>query len=264
MRVAKDNPDARAAGADLAKSAAVISRLVKNALLPIAALNFGLQKAEAYFRERFGEELAEKTSGIPAENLIAPKTSVAGPVLQGMAFTLDEDELREMYLALMATAMDDRTASLAHPAFAEIIRQLSAEEVAVLNLVMSQGIDRPIAQLQYRANDGSGTMLAANHVLPVVDGDGRPWDDETLSSHFGNWIRLGLVEVIYSTYLVRPNAYDWVQKHHFYEEAARKVPDGYSMGSIPGILRTTDFGDSFAEAVGIAASSSSTVRLGDE
>jgi Abortive infection alpha len=77
--------------------------------------------------------MGAKVADIPDENLITPPASIAVPALQGLSYTFEEPNLKEMYLNLLATASDDRQADQAHPAFAEIIKQLTPNETLVLN-----------------------------------------------------------------------------------------------------------------------------------
>jgi len=100
---------------------------------PLGAL-FGVSRD--YFDNDFGNDLSDRMALIPEDDLITPRLSVAGPAVQGIAFTLDEPNLKAMYLNLLAAASDKRVASQAHPSFADIIRQLTAEEAVGLGPVL--------------------------------------------------------------------------------------------------------------------------------
>ena len=124
IKAAGDDPKVKEAASNLGKTAITLTKTINNALLPIAAVNFAFDKARVYFSEKFQKDLSEKAECIPPEHLVEPKASVAGPTLQGLAFTHEEPNLKEMFLNLLATSMDGRRADLAHPAFVEIIKQL--------------------------------------------------------------------------------------------------------------------------------------------
>ena len=132
LKAAGDNPNVKEAGQNLGQTALTVTKLINNALLPIAAVNFAFDKAKVYFAEKFPQDIAAKTAAIPPEQVVEPKASIAGPALQGLAFTHEEPNLKEMYLSLLATAMDGRVAADAHPAFVEVIRQLSSEEAQLM------------------------------------------------------------------------------------------------------------------------------------
>lgn len=90
IKAAGDNPEVKEAGKNLGKTALTITKIINNALLPIAAVNFAFDKARIYYKEKFQQELSQKTSAIPSESIIEPKASIAGPALQGLAFTHEE------------------------------------------------------------------------------------------------------------------------------------------------------------------------------
>jgi hypothetical protein len=76
IRIAGENPEAREAGKNLGKAALTITTAINNCLLPLAALNFGIEKAKAYFNGKFQEEIARKISKIPADQVVPPKPSL--------------------------------------------------------------------------------------------------------------------------------------------------------------------------------------------
>src|SRR5512139_3868627 len=86
MKAAGDNPKVKEAGNNLGKTAVTLTQALNNVLLPVAAVNFAIDKARNYFTEDFQKDLAEKTSAIPPEQMVEPKASLAGPALQGLAF----------------------------------------------------------------------------------------------------------------------------------------------------------------------------------
>src|SRR4051812_17388195 len=96
IKAAGDNPDVKAAGAQLGKTALTITKTINNALLPLAAVNFAFEKAKAYFAGPFQDDMAEKAASIPEEDIIEPKASIAGPALQGLAFAHEEANLKAL------------------------------------------------------------------------------------------------------------------------------------------------------------------------
>ncbi len=61
---------------------------------------------------------------------VSPQLS--GPVLEGLRFLEDDSLLAEMFINILARALDRETASTAHPAFVEILKQLSPDEALIL------------------------------------------------------------------------------------------------------------------------------------
>ena len=98
---------------------------------------YPVKKANLTFRyklEAFEDDLKDKTQHIPPEHLQEPPVMIAGPTLEALRYTYDEKELREMYENLLASAMDNRISSEAHPSFVDTIKQLSPLDAIVLRM----------------------------------------------------------------------------------------------------------------------------------
>lgn len=253
LRAAGDNPKVKEAGQNLGEAALTLTKTIKNALLPLVAVNFACDKARTYFSEKFQQDISEKTSSIPSDQIVEPKAYVAGPALQGLAFTHDEPNLKEMYLNLLATAMDGRSADDAHPAFVEVIRQINSEEARLLqDALKSSGT--PIVEVRLSTVGESGYRTLLRHVLNLTKGTAdTPVEDPRLPAMVDNWVRLGLVNVDYSLQLTNGSAYDWVEQRpelvrlrETREDEQHKVEIGR------GVLNRTAFGIQFARAISLA------------
>lgn len=72
---------------------------------------------------------------VPEDQRIKPAPEIAGPVLMSLPFTTEGEILESMYLNLLKRAMDKSHVDEAHPAFAQIIGQLSADEAVLLMIL---------------------------------------------------------------------------------------------------------------------------------
>lgn len=245
--MAKDSPAMQMAADSYAQRIAIKQGILLKLYQPLAKW---AGASREYFEQDFGSDIAEKVADVPDENLTTPRPSVAVPAMQGLGYSLDEPTLKEMYLNLLATASDDRRSDGAHPSFAEIIRQLSPAEAAVLPEALTRGM-RPIARLEATNPDDKGKVYVTHHILELLDTEtGASFEEPALAIWIDNWTRLGLVEVDYSTYLVAEGIYDWVDQHPAMQRAVEwGEARGRSIEVTKGVLRPTDFGDRFAEAV---------------
>lgn len=78
------------------------------------------------------ESLESKLEKIDESNLCEPESFVAIPTIQQLCICQSSKELREMYANLLATSMTSYRKGLVHPAFVEIIRQLTLDEARLL------------------------------------------------------------------------------------------------------------------------------------
>ena len=114
--------------------------------------------SKEYFEDTFPQEMGAEIAGVPDENLVTPPASVAVPALQGLSYTFEEPTFKEMYLNLLATASDDRRAEHAHPAFAEIIKQLAPSEAKLLNSALRLEAST-VARVKDQRDDPPGCSL---------------------------------------------------------------------------------------------------------
>ncbi len=254
LKAAGDNPNVKEAGQNLGQTALTITKTINNALLPLAAVNFAFDKARAYFSDKFQQDISAKTATIPPEQIVEPKASIAGPALQGLAFTHEEPNLKEMYLSLIATAMDGRIAADAHPAFVEIIRQLSSEDAQLIRGALQSPVAIAIVEVRLTTVGQEGYQTLARHILNLTSNVTKAAvENPQLAATVDNWVRLGLVNVDYTTKLTDKAAYEWtdqrpeiVRLRQTYETENQKV------SVTQGILERTAFGVQFARAVSLA------------
>lgn len=123
--IAENNPEATK---ELGKTALTLTKAINVALSPIAGIVWGYEKIADYLNKR----LVEKLSNVPEENIITPPINIAGPTIEAMRFTGENDELREMFANLLASTMNRKTMPYTHPRYVDIIKNLSQEEAKIL------------------------------------------------------------------------------------------------------------------------------------
>lgn len=62
-----------------------------------------------------------------------PESYVAVPAIQAISYSMNSEELRNLYANLLAKAMNSDTKDMVHPSFVEIIKQMSPIDALVLN-----------------------------------------------------------------------------------------------------------------------------------
>jgi hypothetical protein len=209
--------------------------------------------SEAYFRTDFAGDLAAKMVDVPESDIVAPQISVAAPAVQGLSYSLEEPDLKEMYLNLLAGASDKRRVAGAHPSFAEIIKQLSPEEARLLQVCLKH---ETVAIVQIRLEEegqGGYSVILDNVVGLFNPTTGQPLHEPRLAVWIDNWERLGLVRVRYDQWLVDPRAYDWVDGRPEMVAAKANAPEG-KVTAANGTLVRTNFGSQFQAAVCSSAS----------
>jgi len=125
-------PAAKKLGASLE----TIADALNAALLPLRGLIWWSDRVEEYLNAA----LADKFKHTPLEKIAKPNLAIAGPIVDAMKFVAHEPNLREMYANLLATSINADTAQNAHPAFIEFIRQMTADEARILEVIALEEI----------------------------------------------------------------------------------------------------------------------------
>ena len=74
--------------------------------------------------------------------------------MQAISYSMNSEELREMYSNLLAKSMNSDAKTLVHPSFVEIIKQLSPFDARFLKLLLPKN-DLPIVAI-LRSEDEQG------------------------------------------------------------------------------------------------------------
>jgi len=122
------------AAKQIGQSLETVTKTVNIALAPIKALVWGYERIEDFISNR----VSEKLKNVPNESIITPSPQVAGPAVEALRFAGHDINLRELYANLLATSMDKNTIHKAHPAFVEIIKNLTSDEAILMECFKGQ------------------------------------------------------------------------------------------------------------------------------
>jgi len=139
------------------------------------------------------KKVAMKIDKIPSEKLIEPNESIVKPALSAFSAYNSEEELRNMFAKLIASAFNGDMEAFVHPAFVEIIKQLSPVDAQNLNVFQVNSSKLfPTGRVLQIADD-DGELLLSNLFLANVE-----YQNQVIQSNsITNLARLGLVEVSY-------------------------------------------------------------------
>lgn len=251
--VAARTPEMQLAAQAHAKRLAVKEQFLLKLWQPVAKL-VGI--SHEYFATEFPRELAAKLENVPEDNLQSPKPSIAAPAMQALGYSLEEPNLKEMYLNLLAGASVTAKADQVHPSFVEAIRELSSEEAVLLDLVLRTETWALGRVKRLYLKDRSYDILVP-YLLDLVNVEtGGPVVVGKLAGWINNWERLGLIDPTFGERRVSRtegvDLYDWVPKRP--EFVALKAtepiaPEGenpeWRIEFDAGILRSTERGKAF-------------------
>ncbi|HEY6159201.1 MAG TPA: DUF4393 domain-containing protein [Gemmatimonadales bacterium] len=231
------------AAREIGKGLQTVAKTIHIALAPVAGLVWGYET----MRDYLGEALTKRLKGVPTERIITPQAMIAGPALDALKYAGPDPELRELYANLLARAMDERTAQEAHPAFVEILRQLTPDEARILRLFAERSGFPVVSVLSHAPEGGYDWVLRHFSMLGEQAGCAFPG---LIATYLDNLCRLGLVGLYEDKRDATPNAYDAPRAHPAVAEAMKQAQVGSRGGTIQEeVLIVTSLGRQFCDAV---------------
>ena len=109
-------------------------------------------KRTAYL-EDYKKKITENIHGIPEDKLIEPPIRIVGPAIEASKYFVEEEYCRDMFAKLIASSCDSSKTKSVHPAFPEIIKQLTPMDAKFLMLFKNNNA-YPAAELTEVHKDG--------------------------------------------------------------------------------------------------------------
>lgn len=189
----------------------------------------------------YKESLETKLSKIDENNLQEPAMNILGPSLDASKFYFEEEEYREMFSNLIASACDKTKSPYAHPAFVEFIKQMKPLDGKILN-----NLDVTQLFLINIINTSDNQRKRIGFMPYVINSFDASLHD--FNTSLVNLNRLGLIELPnLSTFIIPEKEIDLIKNSFFYksiiESINKDLPDHYETVIFP--LELTDMGKDF-------------------
>ncbi|MFU0831711.1 MAG: DUF4393 domain-containing protein [Oscillospiraceae bacterium] len=186
--------------------------------------------------------LAQKLKNMDPEKIVQPESYVAVPAIQAISYSMDSNELRNMYANLLARSMYVDEKDNVHPAFVEIIKQLSPVDAKVMKAVVERPI-RPIINIRREHPDKTkgGITLVRNITWMTFT------SAEQISISLDNLQKNGLISIKNDVSYVNKINYSCIKNSPHYLEAKRsyKCQADEVISDQLGSISITDLGKSF-------------------
>lgn len=225
----------------IGKSLETLLRAVNAALLPLEGFVWCWERVAQYVSATVPQKLAERK--VPADRIKTPDPDVAVPAIEALRYS----KLKENYAILLATSMDTKSANDAHPGFVEILKQLTPDEVKILEFLPKVGLHEPLVNLGYTVSEKVGHFTIYRH-LGTLASDAGCEHPEQLPTYVDNLCRLGLIEVPSMRLLAEDWRYDRILSLGLLQQARTQVPAGASFDVEKAMCGLTSLGGSFRNA----------------
>ncbi|BDA94739.1 hypothetical protein E5AUHO_23280 [Citrobacter freundii] len=178
------------AAQEVGKALGTVAKLVNLALAPVSGLVWGYEQ----IREFTATKVAEKLKDVPPEKIVTPSPNVAGPAIEALRYTGHEESLSEMYASLLATAMNKDTVQKAHPAFVDIIKQLTPDEAKIVSGFTASDTINPLISI--KASSPNKTIRDGHNIVlrnfSLIGQRAGCEHIELVPAYLDNLVRMGL------------------------------------------------------------------------
>lgn len=232
---------------EVGKSLQTVAGVVNVALMPISVMVHGFREIE----QKLKEGLSKKLNGVDQSQIVEPPLNVVGPLLEKYKYNHDTGVLSDMFISLLANSMDSERSAESHPAFVDIISQLSPDEAKLFKAISVSDVC-PKIDLALKNVEKNGYNLVRKNILN---------DSITIDLQFKNFVpvyvdnlqRLNLISVTYGSmqdHYSDEKHYEQLLQSPVVKSLEKMIDAGkQTVVSYKGFISVTDFGKSFYRAV---------------
>lgn len=223
--------------------------LVNNVIFyPLKLANVTLK----YKYEQFILDMESRASKIPEDKITEPPLNIVGPTMEALKYTIDTDEVREMYLNLLASSINIETIEKTQPCYVEIIKQMSPLDAKIFKYISeSLGKRMVCAEIHLTVGENIYSDALPNKFIPDLIDKCLDIDPFLISASVDNLCRLGLITYSKVQWL-KDYDYDDLKNHEyirkkFDEYKNFNVDEEHNISVSKGIILFNDFSKNFAK-----------------
>lgn len=227
-------PSAKESG----KTAALLVRAINAALSPLEiwVMNKEYNVAETK------KLLEQKLENVAPEKIVSPEPFVAVPTIQAISYSMNSNELRNLYANLLAKSMNVDTKNFVHPAYIETIKQLSPDDATYFKHLCSLSV-RPMLDVNILLPNALSITITSQ-----VNNFSKGYTQNQALS-INNLSRLGLINIPYGVWYGDDSIYEELlssAKTTFsFEKYKTLYPDATGIDYSKSRIDITSYGTSF-------------------
>jgi hypothetical protein len=197
------------------------------------------------FVDRLMVDLEKCRQKVPPERQVESPPEIAGPIIQQLRFTSEENPLREVFLNLLTSSIDKDRQGKIHPAFVTILQQISPDEAQVINGICESPTARLAVIHGFAARQKNARMTEGYEVFRLAN--------PTL-------INLAFPERL-AIYVNRLVSFTLIINSRANVETSFQVVEGERLENVrESELILTPFGRLFAECIGVTRIGNAIIR----
>ena len=227
------------------KTIALIPRAINAALVPlrqwIAVKEYNIAETEKL--------LAKKLEHVGEDKIVTPEPYVAIPAIQAISYSMNSEELRNLYANLLAKSMNSDTKSFVHPSFVEIIKQMTPLDSIIFKHI---SIKRILPMVTLSLSNSTNTNTRSHYIKNITDISFTS-DQNLIKISINNLLRLGLIETPYQKKITDDSKYESVIESEYFKKSANHLKKlvasgkGKSVKIEKNYIQLTSLGISFVQ-----------------
>lgn len=192
------------------------------------------------------ESVREKIKAIPEEKLVEPEPYVAIPAMQQLSYCVNNEELRELYANLLVSSMNADKKWQVHPAFVDIIKQLTPDEAKLLKHFLPTPMQNyPLLDVRLENQRGEGNVYYSNFTDISLDVLDIPTN---IGLYIDNFVRLKIIEIPPSRIYADNTTYERLKQHPILQSNLPNINiDALKLKYIYKVFNVTNFGANFIQ-----------------
>lgn len=209
----------------------VASEIGKTGGLLARSINAALSSLEIWVLQKEHNKkqvelaLEKNLSSVPYEKIVSPESYVAVPALQAISYSMSSEELFDLYAKLLAKSMVTNTKNKVHPAFVEIIKQLSPNDALIFKICSARDAI-PVANVSIVMKQKGLHLVGASPTQKIsldliADITIPSISEEQIRVSLDNLMRIGLIK-LNDFELTDGVSYSFVKSSEIYSEISKE------------------------------------------
>ena len=194
------------------KIIATLPKAINAAFLP---LNKWILNREYNFEET-KKLLAQKLENVDINKIVTPEAYVAVPAVQAISYSMNSEELRNLYANLLASSMNMDTKQMVHPSFVEIIKQITPDEAKLLKYLSQNGDAYPLIDVQLFSNHKDSYMTVLHNFTDIANGICE--NPDQITAYLDNLIRLNIIGIPFGVKFASDEIYKSLEENEQIKE----------------------------------------------
>lgn len=180
---------------------------------------------------------------IDIDDIVIPEAYVAVPTIQALSYSMDKEDLRNLYANLLASSMNKNKKDAVHPSFVEIIKQLTPDEAKLINEIANIG-SFPIISIRRFEKDSKGGFDILENYAKFGEKVCLEFPDR-IEEYLENLDRLKIINIPEDSYLTAPNIYHELENDEEIIKLMQTELDKFNYKIKKKLGKITNFGLSF-------------------